>query len=85
MSKSPYIRTRFGKERVSGYEILLKSATLHFYRMFPQIWDKLTWKTSVLVRSGILGLFVDTLTAEYKYSLHNMQNFQQQTQTQLSQ
>ena len=35
MSKRPYIRTRFSKQRVSRYEILLKPARHHFYRMFP--------------------------------------------------
>ena len=35
---------------------------------------------SVLIRSKILGLFVNTLTAEYKYSRRNMQTFAQQIQ-----
>ena len=33
---------------------------------------------------GTNRLFVHTLTAEYKYSRRNMQNFSQQLQTQLS-
>ena len=33
---------------------------------------------SALVRSEILGLFVNTLTAEYTYSRRNMQTFTQQ-------
>ena len=37
-----------------------------------------------LVRYKILGLFVNTLSAEYKYSRHNMQTFAQQVQTPLS-
>ena len=41
-------------------------------------------KKSVLVRSKILGLFVNTLTAEYMYSARNMQTFTQQVQTPLS-
>ena len=85
MPKTPYIRTCFGKERVSGYEILLKSVRHHYCRMFPRICDKFSWKTSVLVRSEILGLFVNTLKIEYKYSPRNMQNFPQHPQTQLSQ
>ena len=52
--------------------------------MISWIWDKLSWEKSVLVRSKILGVFVNTLTAEYKYSGRNMQNFQQQLQTKLS-
>ena len=46
--------------------------------------DKLSWKKSVLVRSKILGLFVNTLTVENKYSRRNMHTFAQQVQTPLS-
>ena len=46
--------------------------------------DKLSWKKSALVRSKILGLFLNTLTAEYMYSGRNMQTFKQQVQTPLS-
>ena len=44
----------------------------------------MSWKKSALVRSKILGPFVNTLTAEYMYSRRNMQTFTQQVQTQLS-
>ena len=36
------------------------------------------------MRSKILGLFVNTLTAEYMYSGRNMQTFTQQVQTPLT-
>ena len=39
---------------------------------------------SALVRYKILGLFVNTLTAEYTYSRRNMQTLTQQVQTPLS-
>ena len=39
---------------------------------------------SALVRSELLGLFVNTLTAEYMYADRNMQTFTQQVQTPLS-
>ena len=45
---------------------------------------KLSWKKSALVRSKILGLFVNTLTAEYTYYGRNTQTFTQQVQTPLS-
>ena len=48
------------------------------------MWDKLSWKKCALVRSKILGLFVNTLTAEYTYSRRNMHTFTQQVQTPLS-
>ena len=44
----------------------------------------MSWKKSTLVTSKILGLFVNTLTAEYTYSRRNMQTFKQQVQTPLS-
>ena len=44
----------------------------------------MSWKKSALVRSKILGLFVNTFTAEYTYSGSNMQTFTQQVQTPLS-
>ena len=46
--------------------------------------EKLSWKRSALVRSKILGLFVNTLTAEYSYSRRNIQTLTQQIQTTLS-
>ena len=39
---------------------------------------------SALVRSKILGLFVNTFTAESRYSRRNMQTLTQQVQTPLS-
>ena len=41
-------------------------------------------KKSALVRSKILGLFVNTLTAEYTYSRRNMQTLTKHIQTPLS-
>ena len=45
----------------------------------------LSWKKSALVWSEILRLFVNTLTADNKYSRCNVHNFAQQVQTPLSQ
>ena len=44
----------------------------------------MSWKKSALVRSKILGLFVNKLTSEYKYSRRNMHTLAQQVQTPLS-
>ena len=63
---------------------MLKSVRHYYYPIFPWIWDKLSWKKSALVRSKILGLFVNTLTAEYTYSRRNMQTLTQQVQTPIS-
>ena len=63
---------------------MLKSALIHYYLIFPSIWDILSWKKSALVWSEILRLFVNSLTADNKYSRCNVQNFAQQVQTPLS-
>ena len=44
----------------------------------------MSWKKSALVRSKILGQFLNTLSAEYTYSRRNMQTLTQQVQTPLS-
>ena len=56
-----------------------------YYPIFPCIWDILSSKKSALVWSEILRLFVNTLTADNKYSRCNVHNFAQQLQTPLSQ
>ena len=84
MPEKPYFRTAFGNQPVNGYETLLKSARHYYYPIFPGIWDKLSWKKSALVRSKILGLFFNTLIAEYAYSGRNMQTFTQKVLTPLS-
>ena len=84
MPEELYLRKAFGNQRVNGKETLVKSARHYYYPIFPWIWDKLSWKKSSLVRSKILGLFVNTLTAEYTYSRRSMQTLTQQVQTPLS-
>ena len=84
MPEKPSFRTAFVNQPVNERQTLLKSARHYYYPIFPWIGDKLSWKKSVLVRSKILGLFVNTLTAEYMYSGRNKQTFTQQVQTLLS-
>ena len=66
-----------GNQRVNGFQTLLKSARHHYYPIFPCIRDILSWKKSALVWSEILRLFVNTLTADNKYSRCNVHNFPQ--------
>ena len=63
---------------------MIKSARDYYYPIFPWMWDKLSWNKSALFRSKILGLFVNTLTAEYTYTRRNMQTLTLQLQTPLS-
>ena len=77
-------RRPFGIQRVNVFQTLLKSARQHYYPIFSCIWDFLSWKKAALVWSEILRLFVNTLTADNKYSRCNVHNFAQQVQTALS-
>ena len=74
----------FNEIYIGNGENASKKTRHYYYPIFPWIWDKLSWKKSALVRSKILGLFVNTLTAEYTYSCRNMQTFTQQVQMPLS-
>ena len=55
----------------------------YFYILFSLFWGELRGKTSLLVRSKILGMFLDTLTADDKYSRHYRKNFAQLIEMQL--
>ena len=44
----------------------------------------MSWKTSLSVRSEILGLFVNTLITDDKFLPHNNKNFPQPIRNQLS-
>ena len=85
MSQSSCFRTRFLTQSVDVSQTLLKSPRQHFYPNFQLIENKLSQKTSLRVRSEILGLFLDTLAADHTYSRHNWAKFQQEIQTILSQ
>ena len=84
MSKSPRSRTPFRNQRVHEFQTLSKPARNHDCPIVPWIWDKLSWKKYRLVKFKILRLFVNTLTADDKYSRRCMKNFPQQIQTALS-
>ena len=77
MSKKSYFRTHFDTLNVKGCQtvlILCTTAVLPYFSLLPK---KFGWKLSLLVISGILGLFVDTLTADEKYSPRNSESLPQ--------
>ena len=84
-SRKSCFRTPFGNQRINWFQTPLKVATRHYYHFCPWISGKLSWKKTALLWLIILRLFVNTLTADDKYSCRKMQNFLQQLQTLLSQ
>ena len=85
MPKSSRFRTPFESQRVHGLQSLLKYTGHHYHSNFPLSQDKLSSKTSLLVRCEILGLFGDTLAAAHMYSRLNSKKFLTHVQMQLSQ
>ena len=65
-------RTPFANERVNKCQPLLNSARHHYNPLFSSIPGKMSSKKSPLVWYEILGLFVDALTDDDKYSGSNM-------------
>ena len=59
---------RFGRQHVNEPQKLLRSALNQFHSTLPLILDRVSRKRLVLVRSELLGQFVNTLTSDYKYS-----------------
>ena len=84
MPESSSFKTPFHSKRVHGSQTLLKFSRQHFYLNFPFIYNKLSCKTLILVRSEILGLFGNTSTGDHMCSCHRREKFPQQVQTLLS-
>ena len=63
---------------------MVKSARHHYFPVFPQIRDILSWKKFALVTSEVFLLFVNTFTPDVKYSRRYIQTFWQQVQAPLS-
>ena len=85
MSKKSRFREPFGKYHGKQAESLLKSERGHLYHIYWSLWSILSWKTSLLWICKILGLFVNPLTADHKFSVLNRDILLQHLQMILSQ
>ena len=65
---------RFGRQHVNGSQTLLRSSRNHLHTTLPLIGDSGSRKRLFLIRSELLGQFVNTLTADYKYSRRNRES-----------
>ena len=82
--KEPRFRTPFDSQQAKGSQTLLKSTPHHFYHIFSSLPEEWGCNMSPLVTCEILVLFLNTLTADDKYSLCNSKNWHQPIQMQLS-
>ena len=58
------LKTSFDSQHVKRFQTLVKSSWERFYHIFSSLWGEISWKTSPLLKFGIIGLFVDTWTAD---------------------
>ena len=84
MHERSCFRKPFGSERVNESLKVLKSAEKYLYLTFSSFWANLSQRKSFLVRSELLGLLVNTLTANYEYSRSNTDNLPLPLQRHLS-
>ena len=77
MSKKSLFRTPFKKRHGKRFQTLLKSSDQHLYYIHSSLRKQLSWKETLLVIYKDLGLFVNTLTADDKYSLLSRDNLTQ--------
>ena len=70
----PRLKTSFEGQHVKRFQTLVKSSWEHFYHIFSSLWGGIIWKTSPWLKFGIIGLFVNTWTADHKYPVPDCEN-----------
>ena len=78
------LKTFLERQHVKRFPTLVKSASEHFYHIFLSLWGKIIWKISPWLKFGIIGLFVSTWTAHYKYPVPVCENLPLPIKIQLS-
>ena len=74
----------FKKQHGKCAQTLLKCQGQLLYHIYWSLWRQLSYKKSLLVICKISRLFINTLSADGKYSLFNRDNLTQPIQMQLS-
>ena len=68
------LKTSFDSQQVKRFQTLAKSSWEYFYHIFPSLWGEMIWKISPWLKFEIIGLFVNTWTADYKYPFPDCDN-----------
>ena len=74
----------FGSESVNESQKFLKSAEKYFYLTFSSFWARLSQKKLFLIRSEVLDLLDNMLSANYEFSWSNRENLHLAMQINLS-
>ena len=84
LARKRRFRNSFDSQNVNGCQTLVKPAWEHFYSIFGSLRREMPWKISLLFKFEILGVFVNTLTADGKYPVWDCENLKFRIQLQLS-
>ena len=77
-------KTSFDSKHVKRFQTVVKSSLEHFYHIFSSLQGKMIRKISPWFKFEIMGLFVNTWTADYKYPVHYCEKLSFPIQIQLS-
>ena len=84
LSQEHSFSTGFGSQLVKASQMLPRFCRECIYHVFLSFSVKLIWKMFAIVLGQILGVFVNTLTADRKYPVQRCEKFQLPIQMQLS-
>ena len=84
MPKKYRLKGSFKKQHGKCAQTLLKCQGQLLYHIYWSLWRQLSYKKSPVVIYKVWGLFINTLSAEGKYSLFNRGNLRQPIQMKLS-
>ena len=68
------LKTSFDSQHVKRFQTLVKSSWEHFYHISSSLWGEIICKASPWLKFGIIGLFVNTGTADCKYADPDCEN-----------
>ena len=78
------LKTSFDSQHVKRFQRLVKSSWKHFYHIFSSFRGEMIWKISPWLMFGIIVLFANTWTADYKYPVPGCENLSFAIQIQFS-
>ena len=84
LSRKRRFRTSFDIQSGNVCQTPVKSAWERFYHIFWSLWVEMIWKTSPWFNFEILGVFLNTLTADDKCPVRDCENMQFPIQMQSS-
>ena len=74
LSKKLRFKKSFDSQNVKGSQTLVKFPLENFYQIFSSCSGELIWEISPWLKIEIIGVFVNTLTVDYKYPVPDCEN-----------